>query len=450
MKIIISESAFLRLFEAASLEDIYQKYYSKIPQDAFNQIIQSDPTYNQAHPNKMGKFGKWLLSLYSSNRLKLEDLYKAKEYLSYFVKFNNVIEEKDINKYKSLQDLYRVVETYIENPDQATSKQDAVRKAKEGAEKVYEDSEWMIIVPHTQEASCYYGKGTQWCTAADKSDNMFDSYNEQGNLYININKRTQEKYQFHFETNSFMDSTDAPIEPPIYKEIGLSDGALKWYMKNVDEWREICTEKIEILGTDRYGDNLISLQREYGESFWRVVERDDYQSPIATEIINNRLVDDATETLEDDGYAVFDNAYGYKTLITYDVGYSSCYLISYKIKSIGKVDNDFGDNGMTQSVVSMIDAEGGFELMLVPDGITLYKAENESSISGVRFVRYDIIAVYKKNNLVDLVNYEGNIIEDVQLIYDEIEQDEDDWTYGYVLDKNGEKIRINVENLEIV
>ena len=162
MKILINESSFIKLFEATNLSDIYQKYYSSIPQDDFNEIVSADLTWNSDKPNKMGKYGKWLLSLYMSKRLKLEDLYKAKTYLSYFVKYNNVIDNKDINAYKSLNDLYSVVSNFIENPDQATSKQDAIRKIKEGAEKVYEDNEWIIIVPHTEEASCYYGKGTQW------------------------------------------------------------------------------------------------------------------------------------------------------------------------------------------------------------------------------------------------------------------------------------------------
>ena len=162
MKILINESSFIKLFEATNLSDIYQKYYSKIPQDEFNEIVSADPTWNSDKPNKMGKYGKWLLSLYMSKRLKLEDLYKAKTYLSYFVKYNNVIDNKDINTYKSLNDLYSVVSNFIENPDQATSKQDAIRKIKEGAEKVYEDNEWIVIIPHTEEASCYYGKGTQW------------------------------------------------------------------------------------------------------------------------------------------------------------------------------------------------------------------------------------------------------------------------------------------------
>ena len=36
-------------------------------------------------------------------------------------------------------------------------------------------------------------------------------YTQDGPLYITINKRTKDKYQFHFETGSFMDMYDDPI-----------------------------------------------------------------------------------------------------------------------------------------------------------------------------------------------------------------------------------------------
>ena len=122
MKIIISESQFLKLFggfgkdllsEAkASLQDIYQKYYAKIPENEFKEIVSADPT---AAPNEMGKYGKWLLKLYISGNLRLEDLYKATEYLTVFAKFNNRIEIKDINRFKSLPELYDVVKDFAQS-----------------------------------------------------------------------------------------------------------------------------------------------------------------------------------------------------------------------------------------------------------------------------------------------------------------------------------------------
>lgn len=230
--ITITESQMFDLIlEAATIQDIYQKYYSNIPENEFWDIIKADPTYNPQKPQKMGKFGKWLLGIYLKGNLQTEDLYKATDYLSYFVKFNGKIQQKDIMKYKSLPELYNVVEPFISNPDQAATKSEEVRKIKEGAEKVYEDEKWMVIVPHTKEASCYYGKGTQWCTAANNSYNYFDHYNNQGLLYINILKGTDTKYQFHFETNSFMDATDTPILHPVAATIGLTDNLVNFYLQ---------------------------------------------------------------------------------------------------------------------------------------------------------------------------------------------------------------------------
>lgn len=226
----INESLLLE----ATLDDIYTKYYSNIPQDEFWQIIKADPTYNEQKSQKMGKYGKWLLNLYKQGKLKNEDLYKATDYLSYFVKYYNKITEKDINKIPDLPSLYNVIKPYKEASDNgeeiATSKSDEVRRIKEDAEKVFEDNQWLVVVPHTQEASCYYGKNTQWCTAATDSYNMFNQYNNKGPLFINIRKTDGKKFQFHFETNSFMDETDTPIHTPIAKTIGLNANLVQYYI----------------------------------------------------------------------------------------------------------------------------------------------------------------------------------------------------------------------------
>lgn len=259
--IYLTESQiFDMLLESASLEDINAKYYANIPSDVFQQIVTTDPT---SQPNKMGKYGKWLLSLYQAGNLKLEDLYKASEYLSYFHKFKGKITTKDINQYKTLQQLFAVVKPFMEEPNQASSKSEEIRRIKEDAKKVYEDEDWLVIVPLTQEASCYYGKGTQWCTAATSSNNMFDEYNQRGSLYININKKTHKKYQFHFETNSFMDEHDDHIDIPLAQSIGLSDGLINFYLKKYKNFND---ELWLGYGVVRLGDSNLWIDRnEYSD-----------------------------------------------------------------------------------------------------------------------------------------------------------------------------------------
>ena len=269
----INESLLLE----ATLDDIYTKYYSNIPQDEFWQIIKADPTYNEQKSQKMGKYGKWLLNLYKQGKLKNEDLYKATDYLSYFVKYYNKITEKDINKLPDLPSLYNIIKPYKEASDNgediATSKSDEVRRIKEDAEKVFEDNQWLVVVPHTQEASCYYGKNTQWCTAATDSYNMFNHYNNQGPLFINIRKTDGKKFQFHFETNSFMDETDTPIRTPIAKTIGLNANLLQYYISRYGGKATIILtcNNLDLYDIDIDGEEPYYVYNDY-DGYYHIVE----------------------------------------------------------------------------------------------------------------------------------------------------------------------------------
>ena len=269
----INESLLLE----ATLDDIYTKYYSNIPQDEFWQIIKADPTYNEQKSQKMGKYGKWLLNLYKQGKLKNEDLYKATDYLSYFVKYYNKITEKDINKLPDLPSLYNIIKPYKEASDNgediATSKSDEVRRIKEDAEKVFEDNQWLVVVPHTQEASCYYGKNTQWCTAATDSYNMFNHYNNQGPLFINIRKTDGKKFQFHFETNSFMDETDTPIRTPIAKTIGLNANLLQYYISRYGGKATIILtcNNLDLYDIDIDGEEPYYVYNDY-DGYYYIVE----------------------------------------------------------------------------------------------------------------------------------------------------------------------------------
>lgn len=241
-KTILRESRRDLLLEA-TIEDIYAKYYSDIPKEEFESIITSDPTYDSNSPSKMGKYSKWLLKLYKQGKLKIEDLYKYRESLQAFHTYRNQLSKKDIMAYGDGNQLYDAVKQFIENPNQATSHSDAIRRIKQDVDKVYEDDEWLILIPKTEEAAKYYGKGTRWCTAANYN-NMFKYYNQDGPLYINIDKDTNEKYQFHFESEQFMDSSDAPIVGIIADTIGLSDGAQEYY-ENIGKGFEINQEEHE-------------------------------------------------------------------------------------------------------------------------------------------------------------------------------------------------------------
>ena len=238
-KVLFSESVITRIISESLLEatasEIHGKYYQDVPEQDYRQLVFADPTSNQ-QKDKMGKYGKWILNLYKQGKLKTGDIPELRDSLTSFDKFKNNLEKKDINQYRSVPELYNAIEPFTKDPNQATSKSDELRKTKQqGAEKVYEDEEWLVIVPKTEQAACLYGKGTKWCTAATDGNNMFKYYEGHGPLFININKRTGRKYQFHFDSKQFMDEQDNPIGTNIPGTIGMTQGLYNFYASNKTE-----------------------------------------------------------------------------------------------------------------------------------------------------------------------------------------------------------------------
>ena len=211
-KVVMESFRNLLMNEAMDMDSVYAKYYSDVDRNVFDAAVKCDPT---SKGNHAGKYVKWIMDLYRKGSWKPGDSYETRDALSRFDRLKGRLQKRDINAYGSVMDLMRAVS------DQRSS----MDVKKEGAEKVYEDSDWVVIVPHTEEASKLYGKGTRWCTAAD-NDNWFNYYNNQGPLYINVDKNTGEKYQFHFPSRSYMDAEDDRV---VLSEIGMSDGLLKFY-----------------------------------------------------------------------------------------------------------------------------------------------------------------------------------------------------------------------------
>ena len=227
MKLYLTESQLATIIlEAMNVQDIYSKYYSDIDRNLYNKVVTADPTFDG---QKMGRYTKWMLGLVRKGNLTEGDLNEATHLLSLFEKYKNRLEVKDVTRLHSMRDLYDVVKPFMEG-NQATSKSDEKRQLKNGAEKVYEDGEWIIVIPHTEDAAKLYGKGTKWCTAGDRV-NMFDYYNNQGPLYININKKTGKKYQFHFESDQCMDALNRQVKRPVANIMGLTSGALNYYIR---------------------------------------------------------------------------------------------------------------------------------------------------------------------------------------------------------------------------
>lgn len=208
--------------------------------DAF---VRFDPTEDK-------RYVQWIAQIYKRGNLFPEDFYKIHDYLTKFerVKRQLPVEQRDIRGFANLADLYTAIQQLEGVPTAGEIDRTLDRAMHEQAEIVFNDSEYKILIPKTEEASCYFGKNTQWCTAATSSLNYFDSYNQRGPLFIILHKPTNTRWQFQFETNSFMDANDRPInldkfiaEHPKVDEV-FGERWRKFLLATVDDYYVIETD----------------------------------------------------------------------------------------------------------------------------------------------------------------------------------------------------------------
>jgi len=271
----------------------------KIELDILTDLMQADPTTkgdfegdrDTRDIKKVGAYSQWLIKQWMGLQQKadevyaygspdwgvkleqlqkqfMEDLYKTTEDLQKFHRFKSQIpqEKRDINKITSFDELYDLTKGF--SLEQATTTK-AERVLKD-AEMVYDGANWEILIPQSEEASCHYGSGTRWCTAGS-SNNYYDHYSKQGPLYIITNKKDPtDKYQFHFESNQFMDKEDRNVslspflnERPELKEFFkelfkrfLNKGKQEGKRIHVKYPNDNVSKYIGIYGFDEFMDSL--------------------------------------------------------------------------------------------------------------------------------------------------------------------------------------------------
>lgn len=275
------------LIEVSNPEDIYKKYYSDIPWEHFTRVISYDPgtKVEGGKLTKIGKYGKILLNMFRNKKLRWEDMDKAREYLGYVYKYNIPV---DHSKIQDLPSLYEIIKKYVvlENPDLNTVFEIL---PKDEYKVLHNGKKWIVMTPTTERAACYLGVSSQWCTTwgpyslekrnTDR-ENYFNKYNKQGPLYIIINKENhEEKYQFHFQSKQYMNSSDNQIKTA---EFINENEELKYFFfpsfirQVTKEQMDSEMEKVSILSPE---DSMILLKRSVGS------DADD--NPIALAILNN-------------------------------------------------------------------------------------------------------------------------------------------------------------------
>lgn len=193
------------------MEILHYKFDKTIPSEIVDQIASIDPTkkksYTQWTLSQFNEYKDTILTALKNGRLK--------SLFDYCKEHNQEIQLKDIENIEVALKEYVPLSDPIFTP----SKNEEANEY----ETVFDNENWRICVPHTYEAEEKLGENTRWCTAGcyGNGEYYYDDYTSNGKLYVNFDKRSSQvlngkeypytRYQFHFESTSFMDAYDDSI-----------------------------------------------------------------------------------------------------------------------------------------------------------------------------------------------------------------------------------------------
>ena len=252
------------------------------PDTKLNDVDLSTAGKEELKKVKVGKFSNWMVKNYlkpttetnpgengydrevkEKKRVFIEDLFKVKDDLKKFTKFNKYFPEdkRDINKF-TIDSLFQFLDSFelpenIKKKLEKTELKKEIRKTREGishpgGEIEFEGPNYTVIKidkdkgPLANEAATWYGGffdydngESRWCTSPPNAS-YTSGYLKNGPLYVifanddkgKVGTRTglpQERYQFHFPSNQYMDRADRPID--LVKELNGKFSELKDYFK---------------------------------------------------------------------------------------------------------------------------------------------------------------------------------------------------------------------------
>ena len=100
-------------------------------------------------------------------------------------------DKRDINQYDHINQFSFYIDSLRDKLDFQDKENPKLDKVKGAYEKIYSSEHGDMYWVKNEEASCYIGQGTRWCTAATESTNYFSEYNAKGPLLIiNFKKPT--------------------------------------------------------------------------------------------------------------------------------------------------------------------------------------------------------------------------------------------------------------------
>jgi hypothetical protein len=197
-------------------KDVYAQFVDtkKVPEDVFNQFRTEDPSESK-------KYLQWMCKQYSLSPERVRHIIDVVKLFDRQVQRKIVLgEEADIYKY-DLNSADQVAQNKAEKKTGGEVK----REQKSESTIVDETDDYLIVVPESHGASCFYGANTKWCISGKTSDH-WDSYYKAGvKIYVVIDKKKNEKYAIAVVKDGKMeafDEKDKRISPKsIERKLGV-------------------------------------------------------------------------------------------------------------------------------------------------------------------------------------------------------------------------------------
>jgi|TARA_B110000908_G_scaffold127736_1_gene149897 hypothetical protein len=270
-----------------------------------------------------------------------ESLSKAEKVVEKFIKYQQALETRDINQFKSLEEIITAINNH-ENKVRRTV------KSVDGANIVYEDDRFTVVTPQTHKASCYYGAGTKWCTASMNGSSHFDNYNVEGKLFYILDKKAKsnDKYykvallQKYDGDKTFYDAPDKAftsgwiLGTPEYDEIQSAvDKYINTnYQREINIFKDKEAAKVErerlrkVAERRRVAQLRIAADQRKEEDSWNLEGEPDQEGLYANAVFEV-MVDNYGVVVEDDGeeederegiYDLIPSQYSHYNLATFE------------------------------------------------------------------------------------------------------------------------------------
>ncbi len=118
------------------------------------------------------------------NGLSMDTLREWSDALEHFHKNPSKYEIKDINQYDR--------NNFIDSVEKAKQKLSRKEMKDTGVDKVFENDDFILLMPKTHKAACRYGSRTRWCVTMRGYTGYFERYFTEGPIFFLIDKRMLE------------------------------------------------------------------------------------------------------------------------------------------------------------------------------------------------------------------------------------------------------------------